>query len=226
MKYNEGFRDLSPRQKIDHIWTYYRAYILAAVFVVVLILITVPQCTASEPQLDVIMINSDAEDSTPRGFEEFFAEFGWDYNDGAVALNTNLGFFSETELALMEEPAAAEQENMEKELMLSAWLAAGKTELFLGTEEKFLFFAGQGVLADLRSILPEALLARYEDSLIYTDEGGRAERYPCAVALSGNPWLMENGYYEGECYAGVLYLTDAPEMAARFMEFLLGQEAE
>lgn len=225
MKYNEGFQDLSTKQKIDHIWTYYRAYILAAVFVLVLVVITAVQFTAPKSQLDILMINSDAQDSAARGFEEFFTAYGYDYYDGAVSLNASLGFFTEKQLAAMDEPAAGQQENMEKELMLSAWLAGGETELFFGTGDQFFFFAAQGMLADLRTILSEDLLMRYADQLDYdTDEGRQTEGYPCAIALSGNPWLTENGYYSKECYVGVLDLSDNKDIAADFLEYLLTRE--
>lgn len=223
MKYNEGFGNLTAKQKLDHIWTYYKGWILGAVFILFVIVLTVSDMAAPKSQLDALMLNCDAEESDAVGFEAFFAEYGYEYYDGAVSLNTNLGFYSEDELSRAEDVAAYRQENSEKELILSAQVAAGNTELLFGTEEHFLFIAEQGLLTDLREILSDELLEEYADCLIYTDESGTAERYPCAVALEYSPWLAENGYYEGQCMFGVMYLADNMEMAADFADFLLKQ---
>lgn len=218
-----AFRELPLKKKLEHIWEYYKYYILAAFFVLFLILLTASDLTAPKAQLDALLLNSDAEESAAVGFEEFFTEYGYEYYDGAVALNTTLGFYSEDELSRAEDVAAYRQENSEKELILSAQVAAGNTELLFGTEEHFLFIAEQGLLTDLRTILSDELLDRYADALIYTDEGGTVERYPCAVALENNAWLAENGYYSAECMFGVMYLADNRSMAADFAEFLLKQ---
>lgn len=224
MKMNEGFSQLPLKKKLEHIWEYYRVPILAVLFVLlVLVPITVRDLTAPKPILDAILLNSDAQESTANGFEEFFAEYGYEYYEGAVSVNTNYGFFDADELALLDDPMMAEQENREKETLLSALLAGGGTELFFGTGDMFLNYAGQGLLADLSAILPPELLEQYADRLVYTNDGGTVESYPCAVGLSDNPWLAENGYYSGQCYFGIMYLADNPEMAADFAEFLLKQ---
>lgn len=223
MNKSGAFRDLPTKKKIEHIWEYYKFHILAAAFVLFLIILTVSELSAPKPQLDALLLNADAEESAAVGFAEFFSEYGYEYYDGAVALNTTLGFYSEEELSRVEDDAAYRQENSEKELILAAQVAAGNTELLFGTEEHFLFVAEQGLLTDLRTVLSEELLEQYADALIYIDEGGTAESYPCAVALESNSWLAENGYYSGECMFGIMYLADNPEIAADFADFLLKQ---
>lgn len=223
MSNTSAFRELPLKKKLEHIWEYYKLYILAALFVLFLAVLTLSDLAAPKAQLDALLLNTDAEESAAVGFEEFFSEYGYEYYDGAVALNTTLGFYSEDELSRAEDVAAYRQENSEKELILSAQVAAGNTELLFGTEEHFLFVAEQGLLTDLRTILSDELLAQYADALIYTNESGIAEPYPCAVALDGNSWLAENGYYHGSCMFGVMHLADNPEIAADFADFLLRQ---
>lgn len=224
MKKNTAFQQLTFREKLDHIWTYYRYHILAGAFVLfVLLPLAVQPFFETKSMLDVLMITSDVDDSTPNGFEEFFSAYGYEYYDGAVSLNTNLGFFDGDELAQFDDPAAMEMEQSERELTLISILAGGNIEVFFGTGDTFLNYAGQGILTDLCTVLPEDLLAQYEDQFIYTDEGGTVDRYPCAVVLSDNPWVTGNGYYD-ECYFGVMYNADDPEIAADFAEFLLSYQ--
>lgn len=218
------FKDLSLPKKIDHIWTYYRYYFLAGVFVLLLVLMIVYQATNTRDALmDVIMLDSNATaHEADAGFDGFLKEYGYETYDGAVAVNTNLSFFSPEELAPMDEVAraGAETENYEKEQILFTLMAAGDTELLFGQGEIFLNYANAGMLTDLSGILPAELLEQHKNALVYTDEDGTTNAYPCAVDLSGSPWLEENGYYK-ECYFGILYHADDPEIAAQFAQYLL-----
>lgn len=218
------FKDLSLRGKIDHIWTYYRYFILAGIFMLFLVFMIVYQASGTrESLMDVIMLDSNATaHEAVSGFDEFLDEYGYETYEGAVAVNTNLSFYSPEEMAPMDEAskAGAETENYEKEQILFTLMAAGDTELLFGQGDIFLNYAHAGMLADLSQLLPAGLLEQYKDDLIYTDESGTTAAYPCAISLSGNEWLAENGYYK-ECYFGILYHADDPQIAAQFAEYLL-----
>lgn len=108
--------------------------------------------------------------------------------------------------------------------MLASEIVVGDQDVLLGDEEILLSYAQAGASRDLQEILPAALLTKYADSLLYTDEDGKTEPYPCAVVLSENRWLSENQYHYGTCCLGILYRGDHPEAAARFAEFLLTVE--
>lgn len=219
-----SFKDLTLRKKVEHIWIYYRYYILAAIFAVFVIASLINTFFMTpESLLDVIMLDSNpSADSDPAPFAEFMDTYGYENYEGAVTVNTNLRFYDAAELALLEgtDLSAAEQENYDREQILFTLMAAGNTEILFGQNEFFLNYAHAGMLMDLTTILSPELLSRYEDQLIYTTESDTVEAYPCAIALSGNKWLSENGYYE-TCYFGIMYLTDNPEIAAQFAEYLL-----
>lgn len=226
MAQNITFRDLSFKKKLEHIWEYYSFGIVAGVIALFLIISLIRTQTADESLLNVLMLDSNVNaHSDSDGFDEFLTAYGYEPFDGAVSLNANLSFYDQTELEVLDEMDynQAMQENYEKEQILFTLMASGDRDVIFGKGDIFLSYADQGMMADLSAILSEELLARYADQLVYTDEGGTAEPYPCAVALSGNPWLEEHGYYH-ECYFSVLYLTDHPEIAAQFAEFLLSAE--
>lgn len=216
------FRDLPFSQKIEHIWIYYRIPIIAAL-VGVILLISLVQTLANktEPLLNVIMVDSNANaHGQTDPFDAFLKTCGIEPYAGAVSLNTNISFYSEEELELLNEMERnqAVLDNYDKEQMLFTLMAAGNGDVFFGKGEIFLSYAQEGMLRDLREVLSHDLLAEYEEDLIYVEEEGKA--YPCAITLKDNPWLKENGYYT-ECYFGVLYLSDNPELAAQFAAFLL-----
>lgn len=216
------FRDLPFPQKIEHIWIYYRIPIIA-VLVGVILLISLVQTLANktEPLLNVIMVDSNANaHGQTDPFDAFLKTCGIEPYAGAVSLNTNISFYSEEELELLNEMERnqAVLDNYDKEQMLFTLMAAGNGDVFFGKGEIFLSYAQEGMLRDLREVLSPDLLAEYEEDLIYVEEEGKA--YPCAITLKDNLWLKENGYYT-ECYFGVLFLSDNPELAARFAAFLL-----
>lgn len=213
MKVKVSFKALSPKKKAEFIWDYYRYAILTAGCAVVLLVVTVAQIASHrEPVLNVIMVNSLILQSEPgSGFDEFLVEYG--YEQFAGAIDNHQLYVSD-----------GEANGIVGYRMLASELAAGGRDVFLGEAEILMSYAQAGALRDLREILPGALLTRYADSLLYTDENGKTEPYPCAVVLSENPWLSENQYYYGTCCLGILYRGDHPEAAARFAEFLLTAE--
>lgn len=218
------FQDLSFRQKLDHIWTYYRYFILAGLFVIlILVPLIIQTFQAPKSLLDVIMLDSNITgDSAEAGFTEFLQAYGYESYDGAVSVNTNLSFYSQEELEKLDEMSysAAVQDNYEKQQILFTLMAAGGTEILFGKGDIFMDYADQGMLADLSTVLSPELLDKYAGQLVYTDQNGETEPYPCAIELSGSEWLSRNRYYE-ECLFGVLALANDSDIAAQFAEFLL-----
>ena len=218
------FKDLTFSKKLEHIWIYYRVPILVVLIGAVLLISLVKTLFfPAKSVIDVIMVDSNANAHTDTtAFDAFLERCGIEPYEGAVNLNTNISFYDEAELAQLNEmdQSQAVLSNYDKEQILFTLMAAGNADIFFGKGDVFLSYAEEGMFRDLTEVLSPELLARYQEQLIYTEEHG--VRYPCAVALKDNPWLAENGYYT-ECYFGVLYLSDSPEVAAQFAEFLLTQ---
>lgn len=214
------FKDLSFKKKLDHIWTYYRYHILAAVIGVIVVCSMINTIFLTpDPLMDVLMVDA-GTGSDSSSFHDFLTEYGYEIYDDAVALNNNLRFYGSADLSQLSEAEQAQlaSDNYTNQQVLFAILAAGGTEVMFGRGEVFLSYTGEGLFADLSDILSPELLAQYEDQLVYVEVDGVT--YPCAVALTDHPWLTENGYYT-DCYFGVLYRADDPEIAARFAEYLL-----
>lgn len=222
MNNRRTFRELTPAKKLEHIWLYYRVPIIAGCLALVLLISLVTTLSGgSDSLLDVIMVDSNANAHTDTdAFSEFLTECGITPYPGAVSLNTNLSFYSEEEMDQLSQTARQQAvlDNYDKEQMLFTMMAAGKSEVFFSQDAVFRTYADQGMFRDLSQVLPEALLAQYADQLLYGQEDG--EDYPCGILLENNAWLQENGYYTRCCF-GLLYLSDEPELAAQFAEYLL-----
>lgn len=215
MKYKVNFKTFSTKEKAEYIWEYYRWHILTLICTVtILASVVLNFITYKEPLLNVIMLNSDSStyDTQTQGFEEFFKKYGYETFEGALEIKKDLYIHS------VENVSYEEYQNYEVLLTL---LMGGDYELLLGTGDIYQEIVNQGCLMDLSEVLSEELLERYEGQLIYFDDMGETEPYPCAVVLSGNQWLSENHYYYEECYFGLLKQANTSEIATRFAEFLL-----
>lgn len=218
MKYKVNFKSLSTKQKIEYVWDYYRWYIIAVICGITIIVSTISHViTYKEPLLSVIMLNSYSPmtGNAEAGFDEFFQEFGYGSYEGALELKQDLYFQENKELDPID------YQNYE---ILLAMLIGGDYDVFLGIGDVYLDFVNQGFFADLSEILSDDLLDTYEEQIIYADNMGEITQYPAAIILENNQWLVQNNYYNGECYLGILEKEHLNESAIEFSEFLLKYE--
>ena len=203
------FRSLDTRGKLQFIWDYYRYHILGAVIAIIFIYSLIPK--GQPPQLTVLMANTSRMTTNDQEcFEPFLEQQGVEVFENCIyCAKFNLqdregeGYYDEF-------------------ASLSAHVSAGG-DLFFATDPGFSDLARQRVLVNLLDILPQSILEPYEDRLYYYLDEESGETFPCAILLSGEPWLEETGYYE-ECYFGVLKNAKHPELAAQFALYLLTLE--
>lgn len=203
------------KQRIEYLWDYYRWHFIVAIVALLIIVATVSESIQQkDPLLSVIMLNTTTSltDTTGTGFEEFFQKYGYEYFDGALEMKRDLYFYGK------ESTSYEDYENYE---ILLALLLGGKCEVFMGTGDVYLEFVNQGYFVDLSEALSDELLDMYEGQIIYSEDMGELDPYPCVIELSDNQWLKENNYYNEKCYFGILKSADTPEVAADFADFLL-----
>lgn len=211
MEKRPDFKSMPPKSKIQYIWDYYRWPIIAVICVGAFAFSLIRHyATYRPPLLNVIMINSSSPfGSDASGFDEFLEAYGYENYDGAISLNASLSFYDDSA-------------SYSDRQVLTTMLAAGGQDLFFGNGELYENYAAQGAFLDLASILPEETLEKYDGHILYSTNEGETEAYPCAIELTDNKWIVENGYYS-TCYFGVLAQTGSPDISADFAEFLLAQ---
>lgn len=172
-----------------------------------------------KPVLDIIMVNNGTVNRPDRsevddlsGFDRFLEAYGYEVYDNAVYVDSSLCFTGDVK-------------DYDTAQVLSVMLASGGKDIFFATEEVFGAYAEDGAVADLTGLLPEDLMIKYQDKLVYTRLHGTGDEYPCGIRLSGNQWMVENNYYlYNECVVGILSLNDNLQISVDFLEFLLGFE--
>lgn len=213
-KQTSKFKELTTKEKIEYIWDYYHLHILGALFGALLLTMFIYSwVTEKEATLSVVMINTPEGSSADEydnveGFDAFLEEYGYEVYDGAIEMISGYTL------------SDGEKTNAEIKRSLEAYLGAGIPHVLFGTGEVYMDYVDMGVFADLSELLPEELLKKYEDQLIYSDNNGEEAPYPCAIYLENNAWVMGNGYYE-DCYFGILAQAPSMEVATDFAEYIL-----
>lgn len=212
MEKKTDFKTLSGKAKMQYIWDYYRLHILVAILVAAFVISLIHHyATYREPLLNVIMINvNDSMSADAGGFDEFLNAAGYDLKENPISLNASLNFPENQEYTMTYNDYQ----------VLTMMVAAGGQDLFFGTGEVFLDYAREGALIDLRTVLSEETLTKYEDCLVYSTENGETEPYPCAIELSDNEWIQKYNYYD-TCYFGIFYQSEKQDVSGEFAEFLL-----
>lgn len=215
MEKKTDFKALSGKAKVQYIWDYYRLRILVVVLVAAFVIYLIYHyATYRDPLLNVIMINvNDSMSADAGGFDEFLEAGGYDLKNNPISLNASLNFPENQEYTMTYNDYQ----------VLTMMVAAGGQDLFFGTGEVFLDYAEAGALIDLRTVLSEETLAKYEDCLVYSTEEGATDPYPCAVRLSDNEWIQKYNYYD-TCYFGIFYQSEKQDVSGEFAEFLLNYE--
>lgn len=211
MEKKTDFKALSTRAKFDYIKDYYKWHIFGVVAVIALISYLIYHyATYRDPLLNVIMINcNDPFTVDDSGYSEFLEAYDYDPKEYPISLNASLQFSD-------EDPSLTYSDSQ----VLTAMVATGDQDLFFGTGNTFLDYASSGALVDLSTVLPEEVLERYADHIIYSTDDGTVEAYPCAIELTDNEWVQKYNYYD-TCYFGIFYQNQNIEACTQFAEFLL-----
>lgn len=168
--FKELMEDLKPmtfREKVDHLWTYYKEYLFLAVLAVILAtgLITAAINANRETLVLGIVANSPMSQEGKEYLEKGYAEKIGAKNDWEVLLHT-------TNFQSMEDPISAE-DNYNAAQMLTARVSAGQLEYAIVDELAMSFYVTQAVFLDLRELFTEEELAQLaqKDMLMYATEG-------------------------------------------------------
>ena len=202
-----AFKALSFKKKLEHIWIYYKWYILVAA-AVICVLVSILGTVANnqkETLISGIFINNAAE---PEGYA-CLTEGYWEYcganPDQKVELVTGRSIDFEAETPSQQEAAAF--------MTVTCMIAAKTLDYIITDEASAAHFMEQEVVMDLRQLLPEEVLARWDtmerDGAVIglrLEDTAFARKYPLAA--------------ENSC---ILVIANAPnpENMVRFLEYLM-----
>lgn len=184
--------DLKPmtwRQRVDHIWSYYKPHMVVALVILVAVVGTISMAfnAGKETLVSGIMVNISI---TPEGRnyleKDYFADLGG--NKNTQEINLYYADFSALENAVYEE------EQYSASQVLVGLVTGAKLDYMLLDQFAMEFYIRQDVYFDLRDFFTEEELAELDAGkyVIYAMEEGTNDRMPIAVDISRLEFVKEN----------------------------------
>lgn len=152
-------RDMTAKGKWEYFWEYYRVQTIVVIFVIIMVATLIRDIVTSKDYIfNCIMMNSYQLAAEP--LETSFAEYaGLDLKEYDCYIDTS------TSLSL----TTYDQYNMATVQKLMAQLQSGDLDVIVFNSEIFNTYSLNGMFLDLRTVMSEEELARYEDQLYYVD---------------------------------------------------------
>ena len=198
----ENLKSMGWAERIDYIWTYFKVQILFVVVGILLLAILFSSFLTPKAVLQIVALNTDTVASVEETFDPFLQEYGYNTGKNSVVFDQ----------ALIVDPK--DDAHLE-EIMPFLMRFSTPQDLFIGNGVLYVDIVENniGLLTDLREYLSQEQLDQLE--LLYTDDGGEEEPYPCAVLVK------ENGVFSNDCYVGICFSTEHPQAALDFLTYLL-----
>ena len=181
--------DMKPmtfEQKVDHLWTYYKEWLLIAFLLVVSVcaVVTSIQNTSKEVVLSGMLVNISI---TQQGHDylgvDYLEMMGGDPNKQKVELDY-------TNFESLADPTNAE-DNYTKSMLLMARVTGGMLDYAILDKLGLEFYLTQDVFRDLREFFTPEELAELEPYLIYAQVEGEPDRWPMAVDITHLPFVQD-----------------------------------
>ena len=151
------------KEKTKYIWDYYKWHIILPILAVACIIwYIVHLITATDIILNGVFLNVYKTESTTSGEElkeDFYKVQKIDTSEEEITLNTNLYYSTDVING-----------NYETLQVLMAWHSAGSLDFIGGDLPTLTDFTYRGYFCDLRDILTEEQIAKYEPYFLYMDQ--------------------------------------------------------
>ena len=198
----DNLKSMGWAERLDYIWTYFKLQILFVVVGIILLSILFGSFLAPKAVLQIVALNTDTVSSVEETFEPFLKQYGYKTGKDSVIFDQAI-IVDPTDDAYLEE------------IMPFVMRFANPQDLFVGSGAMYenIIENNIGLLTDLREFLPQEQLDQLE--LLYTDDGGEVDPYPCAVLVKAN------SVFVNDCYVGICFSTEHPQAALDFLTYLL-----
>lgn len=212
--------DLKPmpfNKKLDHIWTYYKEYMLVAflILMVIAVVITGAVNASQEVLASGMMVNI------------YIDQAGYDYL--SVDYFDRLGGEKGKEKVLLEymyfgnlDDPQNSSDNAGKIETLVARVSGEMLDYMILDQYAMECYIMYEVYMDLRLFFTEEELAELSeaDLLIYAQQEGNEERWPVAVDISSLPFVQDNVTSDGKTYFALSGSSPRPEICRDVWEYL------
>lgn len=214
-KFLDELRPMSWKQRIDHIWTYYKEYIFLFLLgsVVTIGLITSALTGTKEYYVTGILVNLNVE-------QEGMNFLSRDYAQKLGLKDTDL---VELEYTYFEDPLInLEDNNYYAAMIVENEVAAQMLDYMIVDHMSMEFFTTREVYMDLRQFFTaeELTTLAMEDRLIYVREENETDPWPAAVKITETGFVEDYTDNVGDIYFAVSGSTEKLEEVRGVWEYI------
>ena len=198
-------RKMPPKKRLEHIWEYYRFYLLGFLALVVLLGFVIQGQVRKHQEVLVsgIFINTDTSDE---GYSflshDYWHLHGSDQNKRVDLIETVIIDFSDI---------SNSQDSGNMILQVDALIAAKELDYMILNEEAFQFYTSRGLCMDLSSILDPTQMATLEERLVFADSPEQEMSVCFGLNLTDSVFSSKFGLTAEPSYFVVL--SNAPHMS-------------
>lgn len=217
VKLINDMKPMTGRQRVEHLWMYYKEYLLCLFIVISLIsmIATVMIHRSKETLVSGMMVNIAIDQE------------GYDYL--SVDYLARLGGVEGKQVAELDytkfgdpfDPADG-QESYYASLILISRVSGAMLDYMILDKFAMEYYITQDVYMDLRDMFTAEELAQLEENhqLIYAQEEGSEDRQPIAVVITDTAFVKDNVQSEGDIYFALSGSSPRPEMCRDAWEYI------
>lgn len=184
---------MSPQQKREYIWEYYKGWILLGILIAAIIIYGIySACFRQENALYVTMVNATGYESSV--FDEFLEAAGFGTDRYRVDVNASLKVNPYN-------PGVQDAHTLE---VLYALIGTGNLDLYVADAGMFDYFAEMGAMVDLKDYLSPEFIAENESRLHRVTLLSSGEEIIAGVYPDTSSRFLSAGYYEQPVPIGVV----------------------
>ena len=208
----EKLKELHGTDKVWYLVQYYGLQTVVALAVIgILAFLIVHYVTQKDTALEIMAVNAIQSEDNPAGdsgyYNGFLKENGLDPDKSEVLVSSNLG-------ASANENDGASAESIQ---MIQSRFMTQSVDVFFADYDFFYSLGEFDYLADIREYLPEELLEKYKDDLVYVKSTETGKKYPIGLKLEKNAWVKETGWYPDTCVVGLAEGLKNKDLAGKFI---------
>lgn len=157
----EALRNGTPKEKLSYFWYYYKWHVIGTLIAVILIGSFVHQLlTRTETVFDAVMMNTVLMTQDNAYEDEFAAYLGIDPKEEDIMFDTSIQILENS----------MDDTTYTSVMKLSAYTAAGDLDVMVTDTDSFRKYANSECFFDLRTILTDEQLVKYEPYFYYVDQ--------------------------------------------------------
>ena len=216
----EKLKELHGKDKIWYLVHYYGLQTIVALAIIGIIsFLIIHYVTQKDTAIYTLslhdalpILNAMQSADNPAGdsgyYNDFLKENGLDPDKSEVLVSSNLG-------ASANENDGASAESIQ---MIQSRFMTQSVDVFFADYDFFYSLGEFDYLANIREYLPEELLEKYKDDLVYVKSTETGKKYPIGIKLEKNAWVKETGWYPDTCVVGLADGLKNKDLAVKFIE--------